>query len=70
MDLTQVSDVDMSGVPAPFCQQILCCSDGKEIIDITYNDTPVHIILREGDGEQVTNLILNQIEESQMIERD
>lgn len=71
IDLSQVQDVDMNGIPPPFCQQILCCASGKEIIDVDIADQgSVYLTVAEGAGEAIVNLILNQVEESQLIERD
>lgn len=71
VDLSQVKDVDMNGVPAPFCQKCFCCADGKEVIDIEIeNQATVFLTVGENEGEGIMNMILNQIEESQMIERD
>ena len=72
VDLTQIQDVDMSNTPPPFCQHVLCCAKNKELLSIDIGGTEVGIILTlsEGEGDNVANLILNQIEESQMIERD
>eukprot|EP00551_Chaetoceros_affinis_P014409 CAMPEP_0203689166 /NCGR_PEP_ID=MMETSP0091-20130426/1555_1 /ASSEMBLY_ACC=CAM_ASM_001089 /TAXON_ID=426623 /ORGANISM="Chaetoceros affinis, Strain CCMP159" /LENGTH=227 /DNA_ID=CAMNT_0050558743 /DNA_START=60 /DNA_END=743 /DNA_ORIENTATION=- len=71
IDLTTVEDVDMNGIPAPFLQQCLCFSSGKEILDVSITgEGSVSLILGEGEGETVSNLIMNQVEESQMIERD
>ena len=71
IDLTQVTDVDSNGIPPPFIQQCLCCAGGKVIVDIDVVDKgTVYLTVAEEDGEGVVNLIMNQIEESQMMERD
>ncbi len=70
IDLSQVDDVDMEGYPAPFVQQCLCCAEGKEVLEITTSEGDVHLVLKAGTGDHVANLIQNQIEECQMIERD
>lgn len=72
IDLSQVQDVDMNGIPAPFLQQCFCCASGKEILDIEVSNegASIFLTLKEGEGEQVAALIMNQVEESQQIERD
>ena len=71
IDLTQIQDIDMENIPPPVLQQIFCCANGKEVLDITIADQEsVFITVAQGEGETVSSLILNQVEESQMIERD
>ena len=61
----------MSNIPPPFHSQVFCCAKGKEVLDINVaNDGSAFIIVAEGEGEAISSLILNQVEESQMIERD
>ncbi len=61
----------MNGIPAPFIQQCLCCANGKEILDVSITgEESVFMVLAEGEGDVVSGLIMNQVEESQMIERD
>lgn len=70
IDLTHVDDLDTEGVPAPCLQKCFCCADGKEILEVSTNEGDFNVIVREGDGDRVSNLIMNQVEECQMIERD
>jgi len=70
IDLSHVDDVDMEGYPAPFIQQCLCCAEGKEVLEVSTNDGDINIVLKAGNGEHVSNLIMNQVEECQMMERD
>lgn len=70
IDLTQVNDIDIEGIPPPFVQQCLCCAEGKEALEVSTGEGNFDVIVRSGDGDRVCNLILNQVEESQMIERD
>lgn len=71
IDLSQVDDVDYAFKPAPCVQQVFCCAGGKEIVDVsTENDGHVFLALKEGTGEHSSSLIMNQVEESQHIERD
>lgn len=71
IDLSHVDDVDMVTIPAPFMQQILCCGEGKDIIDVnTANEGKLYLTLASGHGEHVSQVIMNQIEESQLMDRD
>ena len=69
IDLTQVKDVDMEGIPAPFIQQCFCCADGKEVLEVTTEQEVFDIVLKAGEGDTVSNLIMTQVEESQMMDR-
>ena len=74
IDLSYVDDVEVMGVPAPCCQRTFCCSRGKDLIEVDSRSDGkgngrVFLILEEGHGEPVANLILNQVEESQKMER-
>jgi len=60
----------MEGVPAPFLLQCLCCANGKEILDVSTNEGEFHLTVEAGEGESVSNMIMNQVEECQMMERD
>jgi len=70
IDLSQVNDVDMEGIPAPCVQQVCCCSDGKEILEVSTDEGNFDVVVRQGDGDRVSVLIMNQVEECQMMERD
>lgn len=70
IDLSQVDDVDIEGIPAPFVQQCFCCADGKEIIEVSTAEGDVPVIVRMGEAQMVSDNIMNQVEEAQMIERD
>jgi len=71
IDLTNVDDVDMVTIQAPFMQQVLCCGEGKDIVDVnTTNEGKIYLTLAPGDGEIASQMLLNQIEESQVMERD
>ena len=78
IDLSHVDDVDVTGVPAPCLQRILCCAVGKDVLQVESGSNRVHKVgnnktvtlsLTEGQGESVANLILHQVEESQKMER-
>lgn len=70
IDLTQINDIDMDGVPAPFIQECCCCANGKEILEINTEEETIKMILQPGEGDRVSNLIMTQVEECQMMERD
>ncbi len=74
IDLSNVDDVEVMGVPAPCCHRTLCCSNGKDLIEVDSRSDgrgngKIFLVLQEGHGEPVANLILNQVEESQKMER-
>lgn len=76
IDLTYVADVDVTGVPAPWCSRILCCAPGKDLVNIEIrgyggNEMYRHkLILKEGEGDEVAGLLMNSIEASQKIDRE
>jgi hypothetical protein len=75
IDLSKVDDVDVTGIPAPCLQRVFCCAKGKDLLEIesrferTDDHGKITLVLPGGEGETVANLILNQIEESQKMER-
>lgn len=72
IDLSKVDDVDVTGIPAPCIERVCCCASGIDKVEIESRfekDGKVSLILVEGEGEGVANLILNQVEESQKMER-
>lgn len=72
IDLSKVDDVDVFGIPAPCPQRICCCANGKDKVEVESRfekGGKVFLVLPEGQGETVSNLILNQVEESQKMER-
>lgn len=73
IDLSKVNDVDIIGEPAPCCQRTFCCAAGRDhvqIMTLSETDGEVSIVLPQGEGERISTMILHQIEEAQMIERD
>merc|ERR1712038_723794 len=71
IDLSQVEDIDQHGTPAPFCQECFCCGSGKDILEVKYtNGEVVELVLAQSEGEKVSALLLNQVEEAQLIDRD
>eukprot|EP00536_Pseudo-nitzschia_multiseries_P016094 jgi/Psemu1/292357/fgenesh1_pg.1019_\ len=74
IDLSKVDDVDVVGIPAPCCHRTCCCARGKDLIEVesrfeTKGSGKIYLVLEEGKGEAVANMILNQVEESQKMER-
>lgn len=73
IDLSKVDDVDVTGVPAPCMQRVFCCARGIEKVEVESRfenkGGKVFLVLEKGQGETVANLILNQVEESQKMER-
>lgn len=74
IDLSKVDDVDVIGIPAPCCNRVFCCASGKDLVEVEsrfesrgHNKITLH--LAEGEGEGVATMILNQVEESQKMER-
>lgn len=74
IDLSKVDDVDVIGIPAPCCHRTCCCASGKDLVEVesrfeARGTSKLFLALQEGHGEAVANLILNQVEESQKMER-
>ena len=72
IDLSKVDDVDVTGLPAPCIQRVCCCAWGKDMIEVESRfekGGKIWLTVPEGHGEGVANLILNQVEESQKMER-
>jgi len=74
IDLSNVDDVDMVSTPAPFMIQLATCCmcvSGTDTLDVsTTNEGNIALYLKEGSGISATELILNQVEEAQLMERD
>lgn len=72
IDLSKVDDVDVFHTPAPCIHRSFCCSKGKDLVEVESRfekGGKIFLTLEEGHGEAVANLILNQVEESQKMER-
>jgi hypothetical protein len=72
IDLSKVDDVDVFHTPAPCCHRTFCCSRGKDMVEVESRfekGGKIFLTLEEGHGEAVATLILNQVEESQQMER-
>lgn len=78
VDLTNVTDVDVLGVPSPCIQRVLCCAPGKDQVlvasrgmsGIEQEADVLPLIVTGGMGDSVATMIMNSVEETQMIERD
>jgi len=73
IDLSNVDDVDMVTTRAPFMLQLMTCfmtTSGMDVVDVsTRNEGKIQLVLRKGLGEKMTQLIMNQCEEAQSMER-
>ena len=73
IDLSKVDDVDVMGVPAPCGQRVCCCASGKDLVQVESRfekgGGKIMLTLEEGKGDMLANLILNQVDESQKMER-
>lgn len=74
IDLSKVDDVDVIGIPAPCLFRVGCCAPGKDVVEIassgeSQNLGKVKIIVKGGDGDKISQMIMNQVEESQLMER-
>uniref|UniRef100_A0A7S2UKF3 SAM domain-containing protein n=1 Tax=Attheya septentrionalis TaxID=420275 RepID=A0A7S2UKF3_9STRA len=74
IDLTNVTDVDVIGVPAPCLLRACCCAKGKDILELQTAKALLNgkmvLTLKGGEGDGVSEIIMNQVEESQVMERD
>lgn len=61
----------MIDTKAPCPQRVCCCAQGVDIIEVHTVEKEKYILkVQEGQGEPVSNLILNQVESAQVIDRD
>ena len=72
IDLASVKDIEVIDTKAPCPQRVFCGAQGKDLIEIHTVDKNGKVVLqvKEGDGVRVCNLILNQVQYAQVIERD
>jgi len=54
-------------VPAPFLLQCLCCANGEEILDVSTNEGKFRLTVEAGEGDTISNMIMNQVEICQMM---
>jgi hypothetical protein len=71
VDLTNVTDADVRGVAPPCCQKVCCCGQTRDFVYIkTSNEGQKTLVLKKGEGDATSRLIMNQVEEAQQMERD
>mmetsp|Transcript_2971 Transcript_2971/g.6671 ORF Transcript_2971/g.6671 Transcript_2971/m.6671 type:complete len:221 (+) Transcript_2971:193-855(+) len=71
VDLSNVKDIDVEGVPPPCFQQCCCGAQPQEHVHIrTNNEGDKVLVLRKGPGQEVARKIKNQVETMQMMERN
>lgn len=72
IDLSKVNDIEVIDTKAPCPQRVFCCAPGMDFIEVHTIDKNGKVVLKvkEGDGERVSGLILNQVESAQVIDRD
>jgi len=72
IDLTEIKDIDVIQTVAPCPQRVFCCSPGKDLIEIHTQGEKEAVgntyllILKGGTGESVSELIMHQVELTQM----
>lgn len=73
IDLRDIKDVDVIQTVAPCPQRVLCCSPGKDLVEIHTNNTVeggrggMYLMkLKGGIGEDIGVLIMHHVELSQM----
>lgn len=72
IDLSNVRDVDLEGVPPPCIQQCCCCAKEQEHVrvNLTEPKNACELMrLQKGEGQEVSRKLKNQVEVMQMMER-
>lgn len=72
VDLSNVRDVELEGVPPPCLQQCLCCAKSQEHVRVNLSEPKNGcelLRLRKGEGQDVSRKIKNQVEVMQVMER-
>lgn len=72
VDLSNVSNVTLEGVPPPCFQECLCCAKSQEHVKVNMSNPESRYMLlkvRKGDGQEVSRMITNQVEVMQRMER-
>jgi len=72
VDLSEIDDVDLIVEAAPCCCATFCCAKGRAVVAISTrsNDVGLRLILTKDVAEKASNMILQNIEECQVMERD
>ena len=76
IDLCNVDDVDVDGVPPPFFLECCCCASPQEFVRVNVRSHETHhpegaqiLKLKKGVGQEVKRKIQNQVEIMQLMER-
>ena len=70
IDLSEVTDTDVEGVPPGCLQQVCCCGDTLEHVKIqTSSEGEKVLILHKDVGQDVARRLKNQVETMQQMER-
>ena len=72
IDLSNVRDVDLEGVPPPCIQQCCCCAKEQEHVRVNLLEPKNGcelMRLQKGDGQVVSRKLKNQVEIMQVMER-
>lgn len=70
IDLSNVTDTDVEGVPPPCFQECCCGGQTQEHVHVrTDNEGEKILKLEKGNGQKVARMIKNQVEQMQMMER-
>jgi SAM domain (Sterile alpha motif) len=72
IDLSNIQDVDVEGIPPPCIQQCCCGAKTQEHLKIQTSNDSERIILKlqKGTGQEVARKIKNQVEVMQRMERN
>ncbi len=72
VDLSNVRDVELEGVPPPCIQQCLCCAKEQEHVRVNLSEPPNGcelLRLEKGEGQLMSRKLKNQVEIMQVMER-
>ena len=70
VNLSQITDADVKGVPPNCIAQTCCCGETQEHVVITTKAEGAKILrLKKNEGQQVARRIKNQVETMQVMER-
>jgi len=71
IDLTQIDDVDVLGEPSPCCYHMICGVEGRGHVEISSRTGKgVRLTLTKQEADKASQLIMQQIEECQRMERE
>jgi len=72
VDLSNVRNVELEGVPPPCIQQCFCCAKSQEHVRVNLSSPKNKrelLRLKKGVGQEVSRMIKNQVEVMQVMER-